>query len=99
MCTSYEEKLCEKKIEKDEEGISGDQNHEEYHANKCCIEQCFQVSTRLDWFCFNFYVINCHFQYLSFHITTYFRLSFSKLNLNLCLLMLDRWLHWKFHFM
>ena len=39
LCTSYEEQLCEKKIEKDEEGISGDQNHEEYHANGSCIKQ------------------------------------------------------------
>ena len=38
LCTSYEEQLCEKKIEKDEEGISGNQNHEEYPTNKCCIE-------------------------------------------------------------
>ena len=43
LYTSYEEKLCEKKIEKDEEGISGDQNHEEYPANNCCIEQWTQV--------------------------------------------------------
>ena len=34
LCTSYEEKLCEKKIEKDEQGISGDQNDEEYHENR-----------------------------------------------------------------
>ena len=99
LCTSYEEELCEKKIEKDEQGISGDQNHEEYHANKCCIEQCFQVSTRLDWFCFHFYFINFHFPYLIFHVTTYSGFSFSKLNLNLGLLLLDRWLHWRFHFM
>ena len=98
LCTSYKEQLCEKKIENDEEGISGDQNHEEYHANKCCTGQCFQVSTRLDWFCFHFYFINFHFQYLIFHITAYSRFSFSKLNLNLCLLLLDRWLHWQFHF-
>ena len=99
LCTSYEEQLCEKKIEKDEEGILGDQNHEEYHANKCYIEQCFQVSTRIDWFCFHFYFINFHFQYLIFYIPEYSRFSFSKINLNLCLLLLDRWSHRKFHFM
>ena len=48
LCTTYEEQLCEKKIENDEEGISGDQGHEEYLANGSCIEQWFQVSTRLD---------------------------------------------------
>ena len=29
LCTSYEEQLCENKIEKDEEGISDDRSHEE----------------------------------------------------------------------
>ena len=99
LCTSYEEQLCEKKIKKDEQGILGDQNHEEYHANESCIEQWFQVNIRLDQFCFHLYFINSHFQHLIFHIMAYSRFSFSKLNLNLCLLLLDRWLHWKFHFM
>ena len=98
LCTSYEEQLCEKKIEKDEEGISGNQNHEEYHVNKCCIKQCFQVSTRLDWFCFHFYYINFHFPYLISYITAYSRFGISKLDLNLYLLLLDRWLHSQFHF-
>ena len=47
-CISKEEHLFELDIEREEEGISGDQNHEEYPANKCCIEQCFQVSTSLN---------------------------------------------------
>ena len=61
LCTSYEEQLCEQKIEKDEEGMSGDQNHEEYPANKWCIKHYFQVSTSLNQFCFCFYFINLHF--------------------------------------
>ena len=89
-CISDEEHLFKLEIE---EGIPGD-----HHANKCCIEQCFQISTRLDWFCFHFYFISFHFQYLIFHIPAYSRFSLSKLNLNLCLLPLHRWLHWKFHY-
>ena len=87
-CISEGEHMFELEIEDDEEGIPGD-----HHANKCCIEQCFQVSTRLDWFCFHFYFSNFHFEYLIFHITVYSRFSFSKLNFNLCLPLLDRWLH------
>ena len=41
--TSNKEQACEKEIEEDEEGISGD-----HHANESCIEQCFQVSIKLD---------------------------------------------------
>ena len=60
-CTTDEEHLFELKIEDEEEGISGD-----HHANKCCIEQCVQVSTRVDWFCFEFYFISFHFFIYSF---------------------------------
>ena len=48
LCTTYEEQLCEKKIKKDEEGISGDQNQEEYLANGSCIKQWIQVSISLN---------------------------------------------------
>ena len=37
-CISDEEHLFELEIEREEEGISGDQNHEEYPANGSCIE-------------------------------------------------------------
>ena len=47
-CISNEEHLFELEIEREEEGISGDQNHEEYPANGSCIKQWFQVSIRLD---------------------------------------------------
>ena len=46
-CISDEEHLFEHENEGGEEGIAGDQNHEEYHANKRCMKQCFQVNTRL----------------------------------------------------
>ena len=41
--TSNKEQACKKQIEENEEEISGD-----HHANKSCIEQCFQVSTSLN---------------------------------------------------
>ena len=84
----------ELEIEDDEEKILGD-----HHTNKSCIQQCFQVSTRLDRLCFHFYFINFHFQYLIFYVTTYSRFSFLNLNCNICLVLLDIWLYWKFHFM
>ena len=92
-CISDEEHLFKLEIERKEEGISGDQNHEEYQANESCIEQWFQVSIRLDQFCFCFYFINSHFQHLIFHIIVYSRFSFSELNDNLGLLLLDVWFH------
>ena len=86
--TSDKEHACEKEVENDEEWISGD-----HHANESCIEHHFQVSVKLDRFCFRFYFINSHFQYLIFHIILYSRFSFSKLKNILGLLLLDRWLH------
>ena len=46
-CILDEEHLFKLEIEEDEEGISG-----EYQAIESCIEQWFQVSTRLDQFFF-----------------------------------------------
>ena len=92
--TSDKEQMCEKEIEEDEEGTSSD-----HHANERCIEHRFQVSAKLDRFCFQSYFSNSHFQYLILHIILYSRFSFSELKDNLGLLLLDRWLHWKFHFM
>ena len=73
-CILDEEHLFELEIEEDEEGILGDQ-----HANESCIEQWFQVSTRLDQRSFHFYFINSYFQDLIFYIIVYSRFSFSKL--------------------
>ena len=91
--TSDKEQACEKEIEEDDKGISDD-----HHANESYIEQCFQVCTGLYWFCFHFYFSNFHFQYLIFHIPAYSGFSFPKLNLNFCLVLLHRWLHWQFHY-
>ena len=74
--------MFELEIEDDEEGISGD-----HHANESYIEQWFQVSTRLDRFCFFFYFINSYFQYLIFYIIVYSRFSLSKLKDNFVLLL------------
>ena len=93
-CISDEEHLFELEIEDDEEEISGD-----HHAIESCIEQWIQVSTRLDRFCFRFYFINSYFQHSIFYIIVYSRFSFLKLKDNFGLLLLDRWLHWKFLFM
>ena len=97
-CILDKEHLFKLEIEREEEGISGDQNHEEYHANESCIKQWFQISIRLDRFCFHFYFINSHFQHLIFYIIVHPRIHFTKLNENICLLLLHRWLHWQFHY-
>ena len=72
-CASNEEHMFELEMEEDEEGISG-----EHQAIESCIEQWFQVSTRLDRFCFRFYFINSYFQHLIFYIIIYSRLVFQN---------------------
>ena len=59
LCISEGEHLFELEIEEDEEEILGD-----YQAIESCIKQWFQVSTRLDRFCFCFYFINSYFQHV-----------------------------------
>ena len=92
-CISDEEHLFELEIEEDEEWISG-----YHHANESCIKQWFQVSTRLDRFCFRFYFINSHSHHSIFYIIVYSRFSFSNLKDNFGLLLLDVWFHLKFHY-
>ena len=91
--TSDKEQACEKEIEEDDEGISGD-----HHANKSCIEQRFLVSIKLDQFCFCFYFVNLHLQYLISHTFEYTRFHFVKSYVNILLLLLHVWFHWKFHY-
>ena len=98
LCTSHEEKLCEQEIEEDEDEILGAQNKEEHHAYGSCIEQWFQVSTRLDQFCFCFYFVKLHLQHLISHIFVFVRFHFVKLYVNFFLLLLDVWFQWKFHY-
>ena len=84
--TSDKEQACEKKIEEDEEGISGD-----HHANESCIEQCFQVSIKLHKFCFC--LVNLYLQSLISHTFEYIRFHFVKSNVNVLLLLLHVWFH------
>jgi hypothetical protein len=97
-CISNEEYLCEHEIEEDEEGISGDQNYKEHHANESCIKHRFEVSTSLNQFCSCFYFIHLHFQHSIFYIIVHVRFYFANSNTNLCVLWLQEWLHWKFHY-
>ena len=53
-CISDEEHMFELEVEKDEELISID-----HHVNKSCIKQWFQVSIKLDRFCFCFFHLFC----------------------------------------
>ena len=92
-CILDERHLFELEIEREEEEISGDQHPEEYSANGSYIERWIQVSTSLNQFCFCFYFINLHFQHLVLHIFIHLRFHFVKLDLNFCLVLLDRWLH------
>ena len=91
-CISDKEHMFELEIEEDEEGILG--NH---HANESCIKQCFQVSIRLDQFCFCFY-FDLHLQSLISHTLKYIRFHFVKSYVNIILLLLHVWFHWKFHY-
>ena len=93
LYTSDKEQACEKKIEEDEEGISGD-----HLANESCIKQWLQVSIRLDQFCFCFYFVNLYLQYLISHIFEYIKLYFVKSYVNILLLLLHVWFQWKFHY-
>ena len=93
LYTSDKEQAGEKENEEDEEGISGD-----HHANKSYIEHRFQVSIRLDQFCFCFCYVNLHLQSLISHTFEYIRFCFIKLYVNILLLLLNVWFHWKFHY-
>ena len=84
-----EEHMFELDIEEDEEAISSD-----HHANESCIKQWFQVSIRLDQFCFCFYFVNLHLQFLISHTFEYISFHF----VNILLLLLHVWFHWKFHY-
>jgi hypothetical protein len=97
--TADNKQACKQEIEEDEEGISGefDQNEKVDHAYESCIEHWFQESTRLDQFCF-LYFVKSHLQQLILHILVHFRFYFAKSNVDIFLLLLRVWLHWKFHF-
>jgi hypothetical protein len=82
-----------KEIEEDEEELQQDLS-EEKRAYESIIEQWFQVSTQLDKF--HFYLVSFPLQQQNSFIHVNFYLSFEKLPLNILLLLLRAWLHWKF---
>ena len=94
-CASDGEELFE---QENEEEVSSELNEDVNHEYESLIEHWFQVSTRIDKFCFYFYFINLHFEQLNSHIIVHSIFYFSKLKLNLCLLLLSRWLHWIFDY-
>ena len=96
-CIFNDEQSCEQEIEEDNEELRHDLRSENY-AYENIIEQCFQAGTRLDPFSFSFYFVNLQFRHLISHVYVYFRLSFAKLALNIFLLLLRLWLHWKFDY-
>ena len=61
LCILDEEELCKQVIKEYEEGISVDLNQNVNQSYEIFIEQWFQVSARLDQFCFSFYFVKSHF--------------------------------------
>ena len=96
LYTSDDEQSCEQEIEED----NGELRHDlsENYAYESIIERWFQADTRLDPFSFSFYFVSLQFRHLISHVYVYFRSSFAKLTLNIFLLLLRLWLHWKFDY-
>jgi hypothetical protein len=95
-CISDDEQSFEQEIEEDEEELQHDLS-EENRAYESLIEQWFQVTTQLDQsFCF--YLVSLSLQRLDSFTLVYFHFSFKKLPLNILLLLLREWLHWKFNY-
>jgi len=95
-CISNDEQLFEQENEEDEEKLQHDLNQSGNHAYESLIErwfQWFQTSTRLDRFCF--YFIRSYSQKLDSIILVYFHFKIEKLKMNIFLLLLREWLHWK----
>jgi hypothetical protein len=90
-----DEQSFEQEIEEDEEELQQDLS-EEKCAYESIIEQWFQVSTRLDKF--HFYLVSLSLQQLDSFTFEYFHYSFEKSPLNILLLLLRAWLHWKFDY-
>jgi len=89
----------EQEIEENKEKLQHDLNESGNHAYESLINKWFrwfQTSTRLDRFCF--YFIKSHSQKLDSIILVYFHFKFAKLKMNIFLLLLHAWLHWKFSY-
>ena len=93
-------KECEEEEEEDNEELQHDPSETNY-SYKSLIEQWFQAGTRLKSFGFSFSFDNLEFQQFSnylLYIHVYSRLSFVKLEENICILLLREWFHWKFDY-
>ena len=93
-------KECEQEEEEDNEELQHDVSETNY-TYESLIEQWFQAGTRLKSFSFSFSFDNLEFQQFSnylLYIHAYSRLSFVKLEENICILLLREWLHWKFDY-
>ena len=93
-------KECEQEEEEDNEELQHDPSETNY-AYESLIEQWFQEGARLESFSFSFYFDNLEFQQFSnylLYIHVYSRLSFVKLEGNICILLLRECLHWKFDY-
>jgi hypothetical protein len=91
---------CKQEEEEDNEELQHDVSETNY-AYESLIEQWFQAGTRLKSFSFSFSFDNLEFQQFSnylLYIHAYSRLSFVKLEENICILLLRVWLHWKFDY-
>jgi hypothetical protein len=94
---SDDEQTFEQEIEEDEEELQQDLS-EGNRAYESYIEQWFQVSTCLDKFRFYFYLVSFPLQQQNSFILVNFYFSFEKLHMNIFLLLLREWLHWKFNY-
>jgi hypothetical protein len=93
---SHEEKSIELEIEEDdEEEMKSDLYEKRNQGYERYIEQWFQSIIRLVQ-CFLPYFIESHLPQLISYIFVHFKVQISKPHVNIFLLMLCRWLHWKF---
>jgi hypothetical protein len=91
---------CKQEEEQDNEELQHDVS-ETIYAYESLIERWFQAGTRLKSFSFSFSFDNLEFQQFSnylLYIHVYSRLSFVKLEENICILLLREWFHWKFDY-
>ena len=94
-CTSDGEELFK---QENKEDVSSELNEDVNHAYESLIEHYFQVSTSLIQSFHLFFIKSLSLHRLILHISIHSRFHISRLNVNFCLLLLHRWLHWKFHF-
>ena len=95
-CISNGKQSFEQEIEEEEQqGLQHDLS-ERNCAYQSLIEQWFQVSTRLD---LSFYfLVDFQLQQLDSFTLEYFHFSFEQFLLDILLLLLREWLHWKYNY-